>query len=261
MNLTNILAGASDYYWIGDVALIIVFLIFMLVGIRKGFLGLLVGFLGLFMIFIVAFLLYKPVSALLMNSPLNATLTNSYQGVVAKSVEGMSEGVKVLIDNPIKDLTDEQLSLVLSELKLPDFLLSSISNLVKEALANTAVAESGLTLKSVVVNGMVSMTISAISWIILLIISAIVMFILKRFVKIFNKIPIIGGINKFLGAVLNLVIGFCFVCLVMGLFTLLSASLPTEAVDYVNNTTLLGWFYNNNPIGYVFSWFMDSIKI
>ena len=49
MNLFNTLAETSSFYWVGDVALVLIFLIFMAVGIKKGFLGLLVGFLGLFM--------------------------------------------------------------------------------------------------------------------------------------------------------------------------------------------------------------------
>ena len=53
MNLFNTLAETSSFYWVGDVALVLIFLIFMAVGIKKGFLGLLVGFLGLFMIFII----------------------------------------------------------------------------------------------------------------------------------------------------------------------------------------------------------------
>ena len=259
MSLYNTLAESSSYYWIGDVALILVFLIFMVVGIKKGFLGLLVGFLGLFMIFIISFLLYKPVSSLLAASPLNGTLTDMYDGMVLNWISGMDESVKTFVDVPVNELTNEQISAVLAELKLPGFILSSISNLINSALSGSSAAETSLTLKAIIVNGMENMTLSAIAWILMFIISSIVMFILRRFVKVFNKIPVIGGINMLLGAVLNLIIGFLMVSIVTGLFVLISPSMPASVIDYVNNTTILGWFYNSNPIGYVFTWFTNTL--
>ena len=116
-----------------------------------------------------------------------------------------------------------------------------------------------MTIKTVVASGMVNITISAIAWILMFIISSIVMFILRRFVNVFNKIPVIGGINMLLGAVLNLIIGFGIVCIITGLFILISPSMPASVIDYVNNTVILSWFYNNNPIGYVFTWFTNTL--
>ncbi|MCI5838548.1 MAG: hypothetical protein MRZ91_05115 [Christensenellaceae bacterium] len=259
MNLFNTLAETSSFYWVGDVALVLIFLIFMAVGIKKGFLGLLVGFLGLFMIFIISFLLYKPVSSLLAASPLNDTLTSTYADVVSNTVAGMSDSVKIFVDVPLNELTDEQISAVLAELKLPSFILSSISNLINNAISSGSAAENGMTIKTVVASGMVNITISAIAWILMFIISSIVMFILRRFVNVFNKIPVIGGINMLLGAVLNLIIGFGIVCIITGLFILISPSMPASVIDYVNNTVILSWFYNNNPIGYVFTWFTNTL--
>lgn len=258
MNIFNLLTESGSFppSLIGDGIIILVLLIFACVGIKKGFLGLIVGFLGFFMVFIVAFLLYKPVSLLILNSSLGASLTNSFEGFFDSITSSASDVVKTLLTSPLKDLKDAEIQSILTELNLPDFLISTISNMIQDSLSNAEVLASGITIKSVVIESLVNMTVSAIAWIAMFVIASVVMFILRRFVNVFNRIPIIGSANRLLGALLNLIIGFIIVCLITGLFILISPVLPQSVIDYVNSCSILGWLYNNNPIAYIFTWFI-----
>lgn len=226
--------------YIGDIILVLVLAISVGVGIKKGFLGLIVGLLSGIAVLILATLMCAPAASLLAGTGLSGALAGAYEGIIPDSE---------LFTQPLAEVTSGKITEIVSGLNIPAILQETVVDAINTEIASIDGGE--IVLGVVIIEALVKASLTAIAWISLVILLSIVFFILKRFVRVFNKIPIIGPINKLLGAVTSLVLTAIFVCVLMYLFVLLASVLPGPAVSYVENSILLGWIYDNNPIAMV----------
>ncbi|MBP5308755.1 MAG: CvpA family protein [Clostridia bacterium] len=239
-SVSGLAASLTNY--IGDGILILILLLSVAIGAKKGFLGVIVGFLGGVITIVLATMLCKPVAALIGDSfGLRPVLQNYFGGAFNFSAE--------VYTTPVKDLTSEQISNAIQGLNLPAFLNDAIANLIHSKIEASNIA-ADVTLQMMIVDGITGAALTAIAWFSLFVLMIIIFSIIKHFVKAFNNIPIIGPVNKLLGAVLCLVIAVFVICVLMYLFVLMSGSVPA-AVDYVNDSLLLKWLYDNNPLAIV----------
>lgn len=239
--MESLLSSVNPVSLIGDAVVLLIVVLAIIRGIRKGFLGLIVGFLSGIVTIIVASLLCKPVANLIGGWGLRGALSGFFADTF-----GLSGGT------PIKEIAADGASAAIANLNLPlpKFVIDSITAKVVEAIGSSSIPADA-TLQSIVLDGMVSVSLLAISWILLVLVLGILFFILKRFVKVFNNIPLIGTANKILGALLSVLLALVAICAVTYLFVLISAFLPKGVIDFVNGSPTLSFLYNTNPIGYI----------
>lgn len=240
-SVNNVAASAVNY--IGDGIVILILLIALFAGSKKGFLGLIVGFLAGILTVVLTTLLCSPTAELMGNTfGLNATFENIYNG--------MFDGADEVFTTPIKELAYDQIVSAVNGLNLPQFIADALLNMIQAKVADVSIP-ADLTLQAVIVTGVTGITVTAIAWVTLFVLLSIIFAIIKRFVKIFDKIPIIGSLNKLLGALLMLIIAAFTILVIMYLFVMLSELLPSAAVDYVNQSIILKWLFNNNPLAQI----------
>lgn len=224
---------------IADGILILVVLISVLYGVKKGFLGMIVGFLAGIVTIVACSLLCGPVADLLGNTfGLNDVFNRLFAGLFTGD----------MMTTPLNQLANEQINAYLAELNLPEFLTTILQ---EQVLAKLQTAVTDVTLQSVISNALTGLTLNAIAWFGLFIIISIIFFFIKRFIRIFDKMIIIGKINKLLGGILGFVVALFFICVITYLFIMISSFLPENVVSFVKSCTVLGWFYNSNPLAYL----------
>lgn len=236
-SLANLLSISPTY--IGDGIIILILLISVIVGIHKGFLGMIVSLIASIATIVLSSLLCKPFSLLLDSTfNLNEVFTNLFAGMFTGET----------FTTPIQGLVDDKITELIASLDLPEFITKSIQDL---ALSKAHVQGGELTLQSIIAEKLSEVALTATSWLILFLLLSIVFFIIKRFVKIFDKIAIIGTINKVLGGVLAFLLALLAICVVMYIFILISSLVPSSAVEYVKECKILGFFYNQNILAQI----------
>lgn len=237
--MNNLLASFNGTTLIADGILLLVVLFSVLYGVKKGFLRMIVNFLSVVVTIVVCSLLCGPVANLLGNTfGLNPVFYNLFSGVFDGE----------MLTTPLNELANDQITAYLAGLNLPEFLTTILND---QLLAKIQSSVTDATLQSVISNALTSLTLNAIAWFALSIIMTILFFFVKKFIKVFDNMIIIGKINKLLGGLLGFVMALFFVCVVTYLFILIASFLPESTVSFVKSCTLLGWFYNSNPLAHL----------
>lgn len=225
---------------IADCIFVLILLISFIIGYKKGFIGLVVGFLAGILTLVLATLLAKPLAEAIGAMGLRAPLENAFAGLFDGE----------LFTTPLKELAQEQIKEMLASLSLPDFIVTAIDDVITTKISEVNISDD-LTVQSILSTTLANYALTAIAWVILTIVLGIVFFLLKRFSKVFNKIPLVGKVNKLLGGLTSAIIAFALVIVLMYLFSLIGTLLPESAVQFVESCTLLGWIYHVNPLGHI----------
>ena len=235
--------NASFTNYIGDIVIVLILIIAAFLGAKKGFVGLVVGLLGGVVVIAAATLLCAPIAKIIGDG---FGLRGTIEGFVSTKFDFSNE----IYSKPIKSITEEEIASAIEMLKVPAFLSKALSNLIVSKIADSSIG-ADVSVQSVIVGGISNAALTAIAWIGLFILFSIIMMIVKKFVKGFNQIPIIGGLNRLLGLVAYVLIWAAIICVVMFFTALISASLPEQVTAYIDNSVLLKWIYNYNPVARV----------
>ena len=140
-----------------------------------------------------------------------------------------------------------------------DSLLSTgqISAIIATLVAKKYVGESipaGSTLGSLVGATFAELLTSLISGVILFILFKILIFILRKvFNKLTEKIGLLDKLNRILGMLVGFIEGIFIISLVMSILALI----PSPAItSFFNNSLVLKFLYNHNPIVTMLGWFL-----
>ncbi len=229
--------------YIGDIIIVAILIIAMMIGMHRGFMAMIVGVVGGLLVLVLASILCAPFANLLNGSfGLGAKLSQAYSKAFDFSAE--------IYSVPVKELTPEQISEVVGGMGLPQFVVTPVVKYVLEAIASTTLPETA-TLQILVLDMFGDITVKVISWVILAIVLFIIFAIIKKLAKGINKVPVIGTLNRLLGVILSGVVAAFFICLAMYLFILLGGIISSSVINYVENSFILKWLYENNPFGYL----------
>jgi len=215
------------------VAAILIF--FLIWGFHRGFLRILLTTLALVVTVVVAGILTPYVSSLLGSTFIGKSIDKKVGTYIEKN-----------IDAPVVNRVSEAQEIVIDKLPLPKFMRSDISekNTTAEYVAMKVSNFTGY-LKVRLVN----IILGAIAFVILLILIYLIIRILMGLSKVISKVPIIGGVNRILGAFLGLVEGLLGIWLLCLLVMMLSGTkFGMSAVDVINSNAFLKFFYDNNGI-------------
>lgn len=232
---------------IGDIVLIAIVLIFAFIAAYKGFFRCLIGFVGTVLSIVLAFIFCRTMANSLQNwFGLLDTFTKGFTDLISKI-----PAFAVPIENNVEAS--------LSAANVPAFVVK----LIVEALAGESVV-AGTTPAQLIAPVVANMALLVLSFFgIFLVIKIICIILNKTFGEAIRNIPGVRSLNSLLGFILGAAEGLFFVyCLLF-----LAALFPIQAVtDFITQTTVMNYLYNNNLLGYLINWIIstdwlkDSIK-
>ena len=196
-------SGQSIFFDKITIIFLILLVAFIVIGIVRGFLFSLLSLAGFLIAVACAFLLSKPVGDALTNSSIGTSMQGSiYDWILTKSNYAAY---------PLsQELAKEMLPEMLNEIGIPNFLNSFIISLILPYIPEVATEPIG----QYIAHGGTNIALVVISFLVLLIVFSIVLLFLKRFAKGVNKIPVVGLVNRLLGAVFGLAMGVVFLIVV-----------------------------------------------
>ena len=196
-------SGQSIFFDKITIIFLILLVAFIVIGIVRGFLFSLLSLAGFLIAVACAFLLSKPIGDALTNSSIGTSMQGSiYDWILTKSNYAAY---------PLsQELAKEMLPEMLNEIGIPNFLNSFIISLILPYIPGVATEPIG----QYIAHGVANIALVVISFLVLLIVFSIVLLFLKRFAKGVNKIPVVGLVNRLLGAVFGLAMGVVFLIVV-----------------------------------------------
>ena len=196
-------SGQSIFFDKITIIFLILLAAFIVIGIVRGFLFSLLSLAGFLIAVVCAFLLSKPIGDALTNSSIGTSMQGSiYDWILTKS----NYAAYPLSQELAEDLLPE----MLNEIGIPNFLNSFIISLILPYIPEVATEPIG----QYIAHGVANIALVVISFLVLLIVFSIALLFLKRFAKGVNKIPVVGLVNRLLGAVFGLAIGVVFLIVV-----------------------------------------------
>ena len=196
-------SGQNIFFDKITIIFLILLVAFIVIGIVRGFLFSLLSLAGFLIAVACAFLLSKPVGDALTNSSIGTSMQGSiYDWILTKSNYAAY---------PLsQELAKEMLPEMLNEIGIPNFLNSFIISLILPYIPEVATEPIG----QYIAHGVANIALVVISFLVLLIVFSIVLLFLKHFAKGVNKIPVVGLVNRLLGAVFGLAMGVVFLIVV-----------------------------------------------
>lgn len=122
-----------------------------------------------------------------------------------------------------------------------------------DSLLNTQNLADGLLEKSgaydAMAQEMTAVTVKTLSFILVLVITLFISFFLTKILDLIGKLPVIGEINHALGGVAGFIKGILLVWLIFSFIAMGSATdIGAALYAQIQTSSLLLWFYNNNPV-------------
>ena len=217
---------------------------FVLKGHKKGFLKVALSTFSFIIVIILSMALSKPVSNFIGNTSWGDSIE-----------ESVGELVDTKIDEFLEDSGDEipedEENTFIESLPLPSF----IQNTLKSGNTLEEYVEMQVeTFEEYTAAKFTDIIISAISYVIVMILAAVIIRLLLKGAKFVNKIPIIGGINKFLGALLGFFEGLLILWAV-GLFiiSVSGTSFGESIILLIQSNPVLDFIFDNNLLVIIFS--------
>ena len=179
-----------------DILFLVILIIYLFVGLYRGLANYLLSFIGTVVAFILALIFCDNMLNLLKPTPLYHNVKLFFESIF-----------------PVDKAA------TLESLELPEF----VKNVV-EALRSVG---ANIDLSEVVSTALTNLLLTFICFLVILITIKIICFILKKTFEILTKLPIIGTVNKILGAVVGLING----ALIISAFIYLVSIIQLSALD------------------------------
>lgn len=220
--------------FIYDAAAVIIILICMARGARDGFAKAFVQTVGMVVSVAAALYVSRVCASLIYTTAIQPGLLNTIESSIENAVdtESVISGLKSALNGI------PALSAVLFDFSGVEASLDGAVNLESSKIAS--VVESG------VIRPVVEPLLQTVIFIATLIILMFVVTLLAKGSKTFNRVPVIGGINSFLGAVMGIINGGVLLCAAAAIISLIiSAKGSSEylSADIISNTYLFKWIY------------------
>lgn len=225
--------------WICDIVVILILIIFGLIALKKGFFKCLLGFIGTIASIVLAYLFCKTLMQYF----------ESWWGWVSK-LTAFFEDKFAAIPGFNQSITSD-LNESLNAANVPGFIIS----IIVKAFADTPIPD-GTTVAQLVAAPAANLLIMLASFLIIfLLVKAVCLLLAHTLGDLFNRLPVVGGINRFLGFILGIVEGLI---LVYALTTVMSI-LPFEPIhNMVSNSIVTKFFTDYNLLGVIFKWAMST---
>ncbi len=225
-----------------DIAVAALVILFTVIGVRRGFIKSVVRLLGFIVAVVAAALASTPIAQVLYDNLLHAQA----EALVAQKVQ---EGVATAATS-----LSEQIAAVLTS--LPEGVQSLLTMYGVDASGMTGAAQTSDALVPTIMNGIITPLCVAILQLIVFLVLFLVLFLVIRLLgklidKIFASLPLIKQVNGLLGGVLGFAEGVLVLfvlCFGLQLYMTLTGANSLLSMDQLEQTYLLEWAMNHNPI-------------
>jgi len=232
---------------IADIVIVVIFVIFLVIGIFKGFVSLIVEFLNNLLSIIIAYFLCEPLGLFLHRIGIGGWINNIFEPKFLSINDIFSE---IVTKENQKDVITEGLS----KIKIPDSIGRHIANLIGNIVSD----EGGNTLAYYTSNAIGRIICIVVVFILLSLILLIIFNVIRKHIKAINNLPVAGTINRIFGAILNGVIGYVFILAILLLVNYISGfndSAKSFFDTYLGLNSekwnLTKWLYEHNIINII----------
>ena len=234
---------------------IAIFVLFIIIGLVKGFFKTIISFMKDLMTFVLSILLCKPISNLLINSSLGIKMDNG----LIEYFKGQGGIFALDINASNKDVVIEQ---TLQESNLPESLNSMFTSIIDKLLIDHP---EGINIAEALSHTITTYACYAIAFIALFVVIRLLAIFLTKIFSFVEKLPIIGALNKILGMALNGIVGLLLICLISFGLTLiipLDLGISNTLVDIMQLdnpevTSVSKFFYENNFLLIIIAFFQE----
>lgn len=99
--------------------------------------------------------------------------------------------------------------------------------------------------------------ISGIAFFLAYVIAVVLLKVISRLLNLVSRLPVIHGVNKMLGVAAGFIQGMFYIWLFFYLIAICCTStFGIQMNRYIDQSSLLVWLYNNNPLLTLFMWFL-----
>lgn len=218
----------------------IFWIIMAIVGIKKGFLRMLYSISALLISLILTFILYSQVADIICeNTQFDEFLYEKYTSYIEETESDEEKEDTSFIIKMAESMS----------IDTEDETFKSIAELVetKTEDANETVNEITSEIKHTLAVKLATMTINVVSFILTLLIIGLILLIILNVIKVIEKIPVIKGMNRFLGFLLGAGMGLLIIWLFFAFITVLAAtSFGNNCLQCISENEFLTWIYKVN---------------
>lgn len=220
-------------YYIADVIVLLIILIFGFVGYKRGFVKTAFGMASFFVAIILAFCLYKVAAyTLAERTEIDEWIYNTIAGKVTQEETQTSN-----------DLENKKESQSLEE---------AVKNLPENMKEQLGLDEVKDQTKAIVAERVTEIALNIISFVGIYVVArialAIVCFVLDKLMLL----PVLKQVNEIMGLIIGIVQGLLGICMVLAIITFLTSICGMDAIiAYINNSVIAKFLYENNFIIYL----------
>lgn len=221
------------------IAVAIFWIIMAIVGIKKGFLRMLYSISALVISLILTIVFYSQVADLICEkTQFDEFLYEKYTSYIEEKNSEETEEPSFILQMAESVSLDTENETFKAIEKLVEEGTEGASNAVNEITSEISHA---LALK------LVAMTINVVAFVLTLLVIGIILLVILNIIKVIEKIPVIKGMNRFLGFVLGAGMGLIIIWIVFAFITVLAAtSFGNECLKCISESELLTWIYKAN---------------
>lgn len=216
-------------------------------GYRKGFLRMMYSMVSWVIMFALVTWATPYINTFLRNNTsIYQTIATYCEQQIREKTEKQIEQETAAVTGGVEQNNGQPADLTKLGVKLPDSVMNNISEKTAD-LAGEALDASGIYAK--VSAGMADFILNGISFFIAFAVGMIVLHFFSGILGIVSRIPIIRGINKYLGTVAGAIYGFVVVWIAFYVIALCSTSEVGGAlISYIYESPFLTYIYENNLI-------------
>lgn len=246
MLLNCVCAADANFGLYADLACAGVLLIFLIVGLVRGFINQFFGLVGSIAAFILASLLCGVVVRFL----------NGTFGVVDKLAEAIS-GKLGSAEWLTASISEENIRNACAEMSMPDF----VTNFIVSQALNAAGGYENL--GGFVSGALANLVVSGITYVVLYLILKLLLFLLKKLLENLVKLPGLNAANKLLGCALGLIKGLIAVYVLLFFVSIIPASegFFANVKQAVDQSKLAAFLAEKNLFAMLISWVASKIGI
>lgn len=222
-----------------DIIIAAFLVLYLFVGLKKGFMKMVISLLGAIVTMIAVIFLAEPFARFLSSFiPFDSWITAPIQGWV----EGLGDFTTITVPSTAEEMT----AILTDQMGIPGFISSIIGPWLFGAIPSSA---AGITAAGAVASSISWIIVLAISGLLLFILIRIAVFLLQKLFKKLTQIKFIGAVDRVFGMVLGVAKGYLIVLIALTLITAMSAlSFMQPVNNQISESTITKWLYEHNFI-------------
>jgi len=232
--------GGATMGYLLDAAIILLLILFIFLGVRRGFVKTIIKLVGTLAAMVVAALLSAAVAAFIFDSFISANIANAIEDKIRESGGSITESV----GNFVEEMPAPVAQAIKSFVGEPEDMVKAVNGATHERITGEDIVRCAIRPVAVFL-------LRIVAFIILFIAAMIAVFFVSRILDRVMKLPALNQINKVLGGVAGAVQGVFVIFALAAFLYIYAMSSPADAVisqNDLNNSLIIGFVAENNPI-------------